>query len=109
LRVNESVLRDMLHRKAQAGEAARVGEERFYLRATMGEFVRMASGVAHAVPDGRFTAGGFRDEAGIGRALAVQVLETLDRLGVTQRVADARVLRTRPSSFSTSIQGEKAA
>ncbi|VTU27509.1 SelB translation factor [Variovorax sp. PBS-H4] len=111
LDARESVLRDMLHRKAQAGDAARVGDDRFFLRSTMDEFIHVARGVAHAVPDGRFTAGKFRDGAGIGRALAVQVLETLDRLGVTQRVADVRVLRARPSSEPSSastVPGERS-
>jgi selenocysteine-specific elongation factor len=96
-RAKEAVLQDMLHRKAQAGEAVRVNEERFYLRGTMDEFIAVARDAARSAPQGRFTLGRFRDDAGIGRALAAQVLETMDRLGVTQRVADARVLRTPPS------------
>jgi selenocysteine-specific elongation factor len=35
----------------------------------------------------------FRDRAGIGRGLAVEVVECLDRLGVTQRIGDVRVMR----------------
>jgi selenocysteine-specific elongation factor len=101
----EAVLRDMLHRKAQAGDMVRVNEDRFYLRCTIDQFIRVARDVAHTLPDGRFTAGKFRDGAGIGRALAVQVLEALDRLGVTQRVADARVLRARVPSIP---QGERS-
>jgi selenocysteine-specific elongation factor len=96
-RTKEAVLQDMLHRKAQAGEAVRINEERFYLPATMDEFIAAARDAARGAPQGRFTLGRFRDDAGIGRALAAQVLETMDRLGVTQRVADARVLRTPPS------------
>lgn len=93
LRGKEPVLRDMLHAKAQAGDTVRVGDDRFYLRTTIDEFTQLARAVAQSSPGGRFTAGAFRDAAGIGRALAVQVLETLDRIGVTQRVADVRVLR----------------
>ncbi|VTU32749.1 SelB translation factor [Variovorax sp. SRS16] len=107
LGVRDSVLRDMLHRKAQAGDAVRVNDERFYLRATTDEFIEVARGVAQAMPEGRFTAGQFRDGAGIGRALAVQVLEALDRLGITRRVGDVRMLRADPSSAS-SVQGERS-
>jgi selenocysteine-specific elongation factor len=39
----------------------------------------------------RMTAAQFRDEIGIGRGLAILVLERLDRDGVTRRVGDARV------------------
>jgi selenocysteine-specific elongation factor len=89
----ELVLREALHRKAQAGEAVRVGEDRYYPRAILDDFVQVARSVAAAAPAGRFTAGQFRDAAGIGRALAVQVLEAIDRLGLTRRVGDVRVLR----------------
>jgi hypothetical protein len=49
--------------------------------------------VAESSPGGRFTVAQFRDRAGVGRMLSVDILESLDRLGVTQRVGDARVLR----------------
>jgi selenocysteine-specific elongation factor len=105
LPAKELVLRDMLYRKGQIGEAVRVTDDRFFLRATIDEFIRLARDVADAAPGGRFTAAKFRDAAGIGRALAVQVLEALDRIGVTQRVADARILRARLPSVCT-IQGD---
>jgi selenocysteine-specific elongation factor len=89
----EAVLLDMLHRRARLGETVRVRENRFYLRCTIDEFIEVARGAAAQAPDGRFTAARFRDDAGVGRTLAIQVLETLDRMGVTQRVADARMLR----------------
>jgi selenocysteine-specific elongation factor len=93
LRAKEPVLVDMLHGKSKAGEAVRVGDDRFYLRATMDEFAAVARALAKTEPQGRFTLARFRDEAGIGRALAAHVLEAVDRLGVTRRVGDARVLR----------------
>jgi selenocysteine-specific elongation factor len=98
-RAKPPVLQDVLHRKARAGEAVRVNDERFYLRSTMDDFISVARHVAAAEPQGRFTLARFRDDAGIGRALAAQVLEAMDRLGVTQRVADARVLR--PTALNT--------
>jgi selenocysteine-specific elongation factor len=91
-RANPLLLRDMLHRRAKAGEAVRVGEERFYLSETITNFAAIARQLALAQNDGRFTAASFRDAAGVGRALAVQVLEALDREGVTRRIGDARVL-----------------
>jgi hypothetical protein len=90
------VLQDMLHRRAKAGDALRVGETRFYLRGTIDEFIVVAQEVARSKPEGRFTAAHFRDAAGVGRGLAIEVLEVLDRLGVTQRIADERILRPRP-------------
>jgi len=93
LRGKLPVLQDMLHRRARAGDAIRVGETRFYLRGTIDEFIVVAQDVARSKADGRFTAADFRDAAGIGRGLAIEVLEALDRQGVTQRIGDHRVLR----------------
>lgn len=104
IRAKEPVLRDMLYRKAKDGEAVRVGVDRFYLHATMAEFEEVARRVALAAADHRFTVGRFRDAAGVGRALAVQVLETLDRLGVTLRVADERVLRDSTRQASSHLR-----
>jgi len=89
----EAILADFLHRMAKTGELVRVGTSRFYLRATMASFAAVAQCVAELSPGGRFTVAQFRDRAGVGRMLSVDILESLDRLGVTQRVGDARVLR----------------
>jgi hypothetical protein len=56
-------------------------------------FAAIATGVAQAIPGGRFTAAQFRDRAGVGRTLAIHVLESLDRLAITQRIADVRLIR----------------
>ena len=92
-RLKEAVLRDFLHRKAKTGELVRVTPDRFYPRGTMASFAAIAQLLAGAAPDGRFTAAQFRDRAGIGRSLSIEVLESLDRLGVTQRIGDVRAIR----------------
>ena len=40
-----------------------------------------------------FTAAQYRDATGIGRTLAIEILEALDSLMITQRVGDARKMR----------------
>jgi hypothetical protein len=40
-----------------------------------------------------FTAAQYRDATGVGRGLAIEILESLDTLAITQRVGDARKLR----------------
>jgi selenocysteine-specific elongation factor len=100
----EAVLGDMLHRRSKAGDAVRVSDARFYLRSTMEGFIEAARQVAVDAPDGRFTAAMFRDQAGVGRQLAIQVLEAMDRLGVTRRVADARVLCAQAVPHSNDAQ-----
>ena len=68
----------------------KVGTDRFYLRETMDAFAATAREVSKAAPNGLFTAAQFRDAIGTTRAIAIPVLETLDRMGITQRVGDNR-------------------
>ena len=49
--------------------------------------------MATAAPTGQFTAAQFRDHSGVGRSLAIEILECLDRLGITQRIGDQRKMR----------------
>jgi selenocysteine-specific elongation factor len=93
LKLKEAVLKDFLHRKSRGGEVMRVPPDRFYPRATLATLAATAQAVARASPNGMFTAAQYRDATGIGRSLAIEILEFLDTLGVTQRVGDARKLR----------------
>jgi len=86
----DAALRDFLHRKAKGGEVVKVGTDRFYLRATMDQFAQAARAVAGAAANGFLTPAQFRDATGTTRAIAIPVLEALDRMGVTQRVGDNR-------------------
>ena len=90
--IKEPILKDFLHRKARTGELIRVTPERFYPRATLAQLAAVAQIVAQAVPAG-FTAAQFRDRSGVGRGLAIEILECLDRLGITQRIGDVRKMR----------------
>jgi selenocysteine-specific elongation factor len=93
LRVNEGVLKDLLHRKAPSGDVVRVSAERFYPRSTFAQFAALAQSIASGDPEGKFTAAQFRDGSGINRTLAIEVLECLDRLQITQRIGDVRKMR----------------
>jgi selenocysteine-specific elongation factor len=87
------MLRDFLHRKARTGEVIRVTPERFYPRATLAQLAAVAQVVTQTVPGGQFTAAQYRDRSGVGRGLAIEILECLDRLGITQRIGDVRKMR----------------
>jgi selenocysteine-specific elongation factor len=91
--LKEAILKDFLHRKSRTGEVIRVTPERFYPRAALAQLAAIAQTVAHAAPSGQFTAAQFRDYSGVGRGLAIEILECLDRLGITQRIGDARKMR----------------
>lgn len=89
--IKEALLKDFLHRKARTYEVIRVTAERFYPRATLAGLGSLAQDLANACPDGRISVAQFRDASGIGRGLAIEILECLDRLGITRRVGDSRV------------------
>jgi selenocysteine-specific elongation factor len=75
----------------------RVADNRYYLTETLRRLAHVAETVARKAPDGMFDARAFRDASGIGRNVAIQVLEFFDALGLTRREGDARRLH-RPAA-----------
>ena len=64
----------------------------------------MALSAEAAATDGRITAAIFRDRAGIGRNLAIELLELFDRTRFTRRVGDAHeVLRPASAAFGDAV------
>ena len=93
LKLKDAILKDFLYRQMKAGNLYRVGAERFYLKPTMAVLAATAQAVAAKQPEGQFTAAQYRDAVGIGRTLAIEILEALDGITVTQRIGDARKMR----------------
>ncbi len=77
-------LKPFLARMAQQGLLVPVAPNRHYRPETVQQLADHALALAAASPDGRFDAASYRDRTGIGRNLTVQVLEYLDRGGVTR-------------------------
>ena len=75
---------DNLGRLAQLGLLVRVAPNRYYLPQTVAELAAHARALAADNPDGHYDAAGYRDRTGIGRNLTVQVLEFLDRAGLSR-------------------------
>ncbi len=92
LKLKEAALKDFLHRKTRSGEVMRLPPDRFYPRATLATLAATAHALARANPSG-FTAAQYRDATGIGRTFAIEILELLDSLAITQRIGDARKAR----------------
>jgi len=90
--IREPLLKDFLHRKAKTGEVVKATETRFYLRGTLAAFAEVATGVSKTVSGGKFTAAQVRDRTDIGRGRAIEILECLDRLGITRRTGDLRTM-----------------
>ncbi|MEQ1774037.1 MAG: selenocysteine-specific translation elongation factor [Burkholderiales bacterium] len=93
LKLKEAIVKDFLYRKAKSNEIYRVTPDRFYTKATLAKLAATAQATAQAQPTGIFTAAQYRDWTGVGRGLAIEILEFMDTLGVTQRIGDTRKMR----------------
>jgi selenocysteine-specific elongation factor len=93
----EATVRRVMHRVARTGEIHEAAQDHFFLRAALQELVSLA-GAAQEEGAGWFNAARFRDKVEaacggtVGRKVAIQILEFLDRHGVTSRRADVRRL-----------------
>ena len=74
------------------GEAIRVADNRFLIPEGLAALAHIAEACAREEEDGRFEARGFKQRAGIGRNLAIDVLEFFDRNGLTRRLQDRRMI-----------------
>ncbi|MFI4949201.1 MAG: selenocysteine-specific translation elongation factor [Alphaproteobacteria bacterium] len=89
-----------LKRLERFGRVAPVASNRYFLPETVARLADLARELADSDPDGTFTAASFKDRSGTGRNLTIEILEYLDRIGVTRRVGDARtVLRSSDATF----------
>ena len=89
-----------LRRVERFGRVAQVAPNRFFLPETVERLAEIARELAERSPEGHFTAAEFKDRSGIGRNLTIEVLEYLDKLGVTRRDGDSRtVLRSVAAVF----------
>jgi selenocysteine-specific elongation factor len=82
----------VLRRAERLGRVAKVADNRYFLPETLEHLAEMACELAGQSPDGTFTAAVFNDRSGVGRNLTIAILEYLDKIGVTRRVGDARVV-----------------
>jgi selenocysteine-specific elongation factor len=80
----------MLSRAERQGLVVRVSKSRFFLPSFLKKLQAMAEDLAHGK---NLTAASFRDRAGIGRNLTIEVLEYFDRIRFTRRVGDTHVIR----------------
>ena len=86
-----------LKRVERFGRVAQVAPNRFFLPETIERLAGIAGELAAASPEGRFTAAEFKNRSGIGRNLTIEVLEYLDRVGITRRDGDARTVLRSPA------------
>ena len=89
--VTEERVRRLLRTLALQGQAVQVVRDLFYHPDRVRELATLARDIAER--DGAVEAAPFRDATGLGRKRAIQILEFLDRDGLTRRVRDSHVLR----------------
>ena len=84
----EAEVRELFHTLARMGRVHEMGRDRFFLSDTVGEMVDIVFALQEEGPS--FTAAAFRDRVDNGRKVAIEILEFLDRHGVTIRRGDLR-------------------
>ncbi|MBD1228408.1 selenocysteine-specific translation elongation factor [Xenorhabdus griffiniae] len=88
---DEEVIRRLLRKAAQLGLVIAIVSDRYYHRQQIQQLADLIRNYSQT--KGGMTAIDFRDELGIGRKLAIQILEYFDRTGFTRRKANLHVLR----------------
>ncbi|MHB1676801.1 MAG: selenocysteine-specific translation elongation factor [Sulfuriferula sp.] len=90
LEMGEQDMRVLLHRLAQLGELFQVAHDHFFTR----EAVLALAAIARTLAENdALAAAAFRNHTGVGRKLAIQILEFFDRVGYTRRARDSHKLR----------------
>lgn len=91
LEEEEVTIRSVLKKAAQLGHITAVVHDRYYGSQRIQQFAELIRKFNQN--HGGITAADFRDELGIGRKLAIQILEFFDRSGFTRRQAERHILR----------------
>ncbi|HET6183005.1 MAG TPA: selenocysteine-specific translation elongation factor [Acetobacteraceae bacterium] len=96
LGLDPAVADALLTRLERFGLLVRVAPNRLFLPETVAALAAHAAALADAGPEGTFAAAAFNARTGIGRNLTIQVLEFLDRQGVTRRLGEVRCIVSGP-------------
>ncbi|NRN29509.1 selenocysteine-specific translation elongation factor [Photorhabdus heterorhabditis] len=91
LKEEDVTIRSLLKKAAQLGHITAIVPDRYYCSQRMQQFAELIREFNQN--HGAITAADFRDELGIGRKLAIQILEFFDRSGFTRRQAELHILR----------------
>jgi selenocysteine-specific elongation factor len=92
LGIQPEAVERLLNRAERLGRVARVADNRFFLPETLARLAEIARELADSSPAGTFTAATFKERCGLGRNVTIQILEYLDKMGVTRRIGDTRIV-----------------
>jgi selenocysteine-specific elongation factor len=88
---DEAAVRLLLRKLARLGQVHQVVRDLFYTEAAVRQLAAMLLRLADANPV--IHAATFRDTVNLGRKRSIQILEFFDRIGLTRRLGDQRVIR----------------
>ena len=88
---DEGLMRQLLRFAAQQGLVTAILKDRYYRHETITQFASLIRELDQT--QGSACAADFRDRLGIGRKLAIQILEYFDREGFTRRLGNNHLLR----------------
>ncbi|MGJ3355161.1 selenocysteine-specific translation elongation factor [Providencia sp. Je.9.19] len=88
---SEDVVRRVLKKAAQMGLVTAIVRDRYYSSEQMHQFAELI--LRYCIEKDVIFAADFRNELGIGRKLAIQILEFFDKSGFTRRKGDGHHLR----------------
>lgn len=86
-------LQSFLTMAGRHGLAHRISNTRYLTANMLAELKNIAIETARAAAGGGLDVRAFRDASGIGRNMAIEVLEYFDKIGVTRRRGDVREIR----------------
>ncbi|MBL6951312.1 MAG: selenocysteine-specific translation elongation factor [Alphaproteobacteria bacterium] len=97
LKMDHKRLEAFMQRCARQGRLMAVAPNRFFPPAAVRELAEVVERLCAAAPEDGFTAATFKNDTGIGRNVAIEVLEFFDTSGLTRRQGNVRYLR-RPAA-----------
>ncbi len=83
-------VRKLCKTMARIGTLVEVATDRFFYKTALSELGQLAAALSAENPEKTFTAAAFKDRAGCGRNVGIQLLEYFDRRGLTARRGDVR-------------------
>ncbi|MDA1100990.1 MAG: selenocysteine-specific translation elongation factor [Proteobacteria bacterium] len=97
LKMDPKQMEAFLKRCARQGRLMAVAPNRYFPPAAVRELAEAVERLCAAAPEEGFTAAAFKNDTGIGRNVAIEVLEFFDTSGLTRRQGNVRHLR-RPAA-----------
>jgi selenocysteine-specific elongation factor len=105
--IPEETVRALLHKAARLGYAVAIVRDRYYLAAQIARIAQTVrdAAIGEGNSDGSMETAALRNRFGVGRKLAIQILEFFDRSGFTRRQGNRHLLR---DAELFAVQGSEA-